>query len=166
MTGDDASKKQDALIVQAGVVAAAAITIVLAATMIWLYWGLFGLNQDYHTNSTQIEKESQQTIEQRCALLVSDAQEECISEARKSAKEKTRQEADLYAQWQMAYWAAAVGITAFVSVFLSLIGIFFIWRSLELNRNAVGAALAANSIAQEIGIAQRCRSASCNLPKY
>ncbi|MCB1431062.1 MAG: hypothetical protein KDK75_01170, partial [Alphaproteobacteria bacterium] len=143
--------KQDALIVQAGVVAAAAITIVLAATMIWLYWGLFGLNQDYHTNSTQIEKESQQTIEQRCALLVSDAQEECISEARKSAKEKTRQEADLYAQWQMAYWAAAVGITAFVSVFLSLIGIFFIWRSLELNRNAVGAALAANNISQDMG---------------
>ena len=74
-----------------------------------------------------------------------DAKNECISQAQEAAQDKERNESDLYAQRQMAVWAFSVGIAGFISVFLSLAGIFYVWYSLALNRAAVDAAVSANA---------------------
>ena len=140
MTDRKQKKEPDELWFQAGLFAVVLICIAITGAAIELKWSLSGLAQAYKENSAQIDAEAKETIEQSCILKPSPAKEECVADTHKAAQDAKRDEADLYAQRKMAEWAFAVGITAFISVCLSLVGIFFVWRSLALNRQAIATA--------------------------
>lgn len=112
----------------------------------WFTWQGTSSNwSDYQNNTEQIKAEAQKDIGERCIGITGPIKQHCVNDIENAAKDKEKAEADLYAQRQMAEWAFAVGITGFISVFLSLFGIGFVWRSLELNRDAVQAATEGNS---------------------
>ena len=140
MTGRGKNGAQNDLWSQAGIIVVTLISIAVGFTAIEIKWSLSHLAQTYQQNTAKIEAEAKETEEHRCILKPSPDKEECISEARKTAQNEKRDEADLYAQGKMAEWAFAVGVTAFISVFLSMAGIFFVLRSLALNREAIAVA--------------------------
>ncbi len=75
-------------------------------------------------------------IRQHCQFSSAETQRECTSSEKETAQDQERGARDLYAQRQMAIWSAATGVTAIVSIFLSAAGIIFVWRSLQLTREA------------------------------
>lgn len=95
-------------------------------------------------NAREIQSYTARYERERCVGLDVAEGVKCIADARKAAADQERDEADLYAQRQMAAWAFLVAVTAFVSIPLSVTGILFVWRSLAMNREAVGAAVHGN----------------------
>lgn len=83
---------------------------------------------------------------------------ECYKDAEKTYRENTRAEQDLDAQVEMADWAEgmlwATSVLGTISILVTGIGLFFVWRTLETNRDATNAAVEANRIAQELFAAE------------
>jgi hypothetical protein len=68
-------------------------------------------------------------------------------------REEWRQEQDLQAQWEMAYWAKYAAIAGFFSALVTAVGIWFVRQTLDANRSAVVQASAANKISRDTLIA-------------
>jgi hypothetical protein len=127
----------------------------LLAVAIVIAWTVYSVvttssqNRQYaDQNTAQIRSEAEEYVSHRCPGLDGIIKKNCLADAEKTAHNQEQAEADLYAQRQMAVWAFAVGVSGLISVPVSLAGIFFVWRSLRLTRNALDAALSANTIAQ------------------
>lgn len=127
-----------------GIAIAGLAIIVIVAFWIHAFFALSQYRETYEQNTADIQREVREAIGQHCVFSAPETEKECVAQEQKSAQEIERDESDLYAQRQMAVWALGAGIAGFVSVLLSLAGIFFVWRSLALNRAAVGAAVASN----------------------
>ncbi|MFZ1882098.1 MAG: hypothetical protein WAU53_00525 [Rhodoplanes sp.] len=64
-------------------------------------------------------------------------------------RDEWRSEQDLQAQWDMARFALWGAFAAWAGVFVTGVGIFFVWRTLEANRDAVRQAQRTADIAEE-----------------
>ena len=122
-----------------------ALATVFITVFGYAYWATTSNWNESQENSKHIEAYSNRYAVERCNRLYPVEKDECIKEAAQAAQDQQRNEADLYAQRQMAVWALVVAICAAVSIPLSVAGIFFVWRSLALNREAVAAATTANA---------------------
>ena len=64
-------------------------------------------------------------------------------------RDEWRSEQDLQAQWDMARFALWGAFAAWAGAFVTGVGIFFVWRTLEANRDAVRQAQRTADIAEE-----------------
>lgn len=137
MSDSDGGKTGRDWLVAAGV----AVTFVAFSAITTAGYQIFTRLSEYRNaheqNSRQIETEAHEAISQTCVFAAPETEKECVAKEQQSARNKQRDHDDLYAQQQMAIWAFGVGVAGFISVFLSLIGIAFVWRSLKLNREAI-----------------------------
>lgn len=131
-----------------------AMALVLTAALAYVVWATSNNWNASQQSARHIQSNAQRYERERCIGLDVAAGIKCIADTREAAANQERDEADLYAQRQMAVWAFLVAVTAFVSIPLSITGIYFVWRSLALNRDAVNAATDSNKVAREIGEAQ------------
>ena len=69
-------------------------------------------------------------------------------------RDEWRQETDLQAQWETAYWAKVSAFAASVGLVITLIGIHYIRKTLHLNFEAIDLARQANKTARDLGEAQ------------
>lgn len=70
--------------------------------------------------------------------------------AQGEAKDKEeREQSDLNAQWEMAYWAEKMFWATAIQAFFAAIGIGFIWRTLHWTKKAVKEASAATGVARD-----------------
>ncbi len=70
--------------------------------------------------------------------------------AQGEAKDKEeREQSDLNAQWEMAYWAEKMFWATVIQAFFAAIGIGFIWRTLHWTKKAVKEASAATGVARD-----------------
>jgi hypothetical protein len=68
-------------------------------------------------------------------------------------REEWRQEQDLEAQWDQAYWAKGAAIAAFISAFITAVGLWLVRQTLQANRRAVAQATEANRISKDVFVA-------------
>lgn len=106
------------------------LALVLIAALAYVAWATSNNWNASQQNARQIQSNAQRYERERCVGLDVVGGIECITKTREAAAEKERDEADLYAQRQMAVWAFLVAITALVSIPLSLGGIFLLWQNL------------------------------------
>ena len=66
-------------------------------------------------------------------------------------RQEWREEQDLQAQWQMAYWALGVLIATGLSVVVTAVGVVYVKRTLDLNRELLREAVEATAVHKEIG---------------
>jgi hypothetical protein len=72
----------------------------------------------------------------------------------KPKRDEWREESDLYAQWNMAWWSRFSAIIAGIGLFVTIVGIVLVKQTLDANRAAVAAANRANESQREIGESQ------------
>ena len=153
MTGSD---RRDA---KAGLVGGALIAVV----GIGLYWAMFydmGYSSGRHERKANVEAEHYASdaateIERKCPAKPAQAARECIARIVGSERESQREESDLAAQWKAADWVMWAGILAGVQVLATIIGLYFVKRTLDATLLAVEdtsaateAMLKANKIAE------------------
>ena len=135
-------------------------------------WDLASLNTRYQIeaerHTTHYSERTSEQIKESCTPSNPLPRDQCIEEIIKASHENQRNEADLYAQRQMADWAYAITVIGSFSIFLTIAGIYFVRESLiemqrtrKVSEDAVKAALqqvkiqlrpkiTANQIAMEV----------------
>lgn len=100
---------------------------------------------DYHAH--QYATYAAGKIAESCNILASVEKGQCLAEASAKAREYERDEQDLVAQKQSAFWAYVMAIAAVVGVALSVIGVLLVWTTFRETKRA-------NAIAREAMEAQ------------
>jgi hypothetical protein len=135
-----------------------ALTFLIALLIVvlgYIAWTLSNYRNESQQNANEIKSYTERYIRERCTGLDVAEGIKCITDARRAASNEERNEADLYAQRQMAVWALAVAVAGFISIPLSIAGIYFVRSTLSemqqqrvIGQNAVEATLESNRIAQ------------------
>lgn len=136
---------------------AALILIVAGATVGVTLSGLSDVHEgyaEYQKNAESIRQATQKEIEQSCLQGGTISASECLTEKLASYYETQSANQDLKAQKEMAWWAAALFALNAAQALIGCVGIYFVWHSLKLNRQAVDTAMDANTITRQIGQAQ------------
>ena len=100
-------------------------------------------------NTASYAASAEKEIEQRCLNLEPPRMAECIRGIIEATNEHNRDEDDLVAQTDMAWWAFWMVIVSVGSAGVTVVGIYFVWRTLNANTAAVVQASRANDIAEQ-----------------
>ncbi len=146
--------------------ALAFMVAILVVALGYVIWSTSNNWKASHQNVGDIQSYANRYIRERCIGLSVAEGVKCITDAKKTAADLKRDEADLYAQRQMAVWTFLVAVTAFVSIPMSLAGIFLVWQSLALNREALRLTADANANTLRIGQAQVGAYLTCDGGTY
>ena len=87
------------------------MAVILIASLIYVAWATSNNWDTSQQNAREIKSYADRYERERCVGLDIVAGIKCISDARQAASDKERDEADLYAQRQMAVWAFLVAVT-------------------------------------------------------
>lgn len=117
----------------------------VACVGIGAYWWMFydmGASTARNEERARIEREhyaadTPNRIQQECSGLSGAAQLECISKAVDSERENRRNESDLAAQWKAADWVAWASILAGAQLISTLLGLWYVKRTLDATLLAV-----------------------------
>lgn len=152
------------------VICAVAVFILITGAITGLILGEYAkvhqTNAAYQQNGERDRDAASQEISKACFDADFAVFSKCISEKVASYYKQQATNQDLQAQQDMAFWAAALFMLGIAQVVLSGVGIFFIWRSLRLNRDAVTAAVESNTVTREIGEAQVRAYLTCKEGTY
>ncbi|MER8440701.1 hypothetical protein NKH36_20960 [Mesorhizobium sp. M1312] len=136
----------------------AAFAIILVVLVLKATWDIAALNAEYSREAEQATKEyadrTQESIASTCRDRDVPAFAKCIEEIVKATEEAKTAERDLSAQRSMALWALGMLWATVASIAVTGIGIYFVWRTLDANTDAVAQAKAANDIAKQATEAQ------------
>jgi hypothetical protein len=125
---------------------------VIVASVLKLTWDLSASNskfsQEAEQSAEQYADRTDERIAETCAGMSAAALAKCADEIIKSSHEAQTAQRDLAAQRGMHTWAIAMFWATAASVFVTGIGIFFVWRTLNANTAAVDEAREANRIAR------------------
>jgi len=90
--------------------------------------GYIGGHKDY--NSTQYATHAEKEISETCLLLKPVAKAKCIREVVEATQENERSERDIVAQESMSLWALWMAVISGITGFVTLVGIFYIRKTL------------------------------------
>lgn len=139
--------------IKIGIAAAFILTTLLVFT-----WMLASLDASYSQQAeyaaAQYADRTQARISGTCQDREPNAFAKCVQEIVESTHEAQTSERDLGAQQRMALWALATFCSSVASVLVTIVGIFFVWRTLEANQAAVETANRAIDSERETGEAQ------------
>ncbi|MFD1986981.1 hypothetical protein ACFSOZ_31595 [Mesorhizobium newzealandense] len=134
-------------------IAVAIVVIALKAT-----WEVAVSNAEYSQEAEQATKEyadrTQESIASTCRDRDIPAFAKCVDEIVKATEEAKTAQRDLAAQRSMALWALGMLWATVASIAVTGIGIYFVWRTLDANTDAVEQARVANQIARDANEAQ------------
>lgn len=131
------------------------VTLPIAGLMLNEYAKVHLSYATYQQNAENDRQATSNEISKTCFGRESIAFSECITEKLATYYKQQATNQDLQAQQDMAYWAKALFFLGILQFAFSTAGIFFIWRSLALNRDAVNAAVEGNAHALEANTQQR-----------
>lgn len=131
------------------IVAVCALLIILPISGLLLseYAEVHRANAAYQQNAEHDRSAASEVISKTCFNADFAIFSKCITEKIAAYYHQQSTNQDLQAQQDMAYWAKTIFFLGIAQLAFSGFGIYFIWRSLELNRDAV-------TIARETMIAQ------------
>jgi hypothetical protein len=119
------------------------IALGAAGSVVVGVWSAYQENMEgyrqYQKRDGEDQKKTAEEIAQRCAGIdqINPALRECIREAIVGYQKTQHNDRDLQAQQQMAFWALVAAIIAACSLFVSIVGLGFIWQSLKQTRTAI-----------------------------
>lgn len=106
-----------------------------------LTWSLASLDAGYSENANQAaatyKDRTQERISSTCQDREPAAFTKCVQGIVESSHEAQTSEYDLSAQRSMALWAKAMFWASLFSIGTTIVGIFFVWRTLEVSQAAV-----------------------------
>lgn len=117
----------------------------------------FKSGQESHqsTSAKAYQNQTDQEIAERCAGLTGIlAQKECMAQAIRTAREQQRAEEDLDAQQEMAEWTKWMLVITLIMAAITLFGVYFVWRTVNLTRDTLIATQEMAEDTREIGEAQ------------
>lgn len=123
------------------------IALPILGLMLGEYAEVHRANATYQENAERDRKATSEVISKACFETDFAIFSKCITEKIAAYYEQQATNQDLQAQQDMAYWAKTLLILGIFQLGFSAFGIYFIWRSLELNRAAI-------TIARETMVAQ------------
>lgn len=124
------------------------IILPIAGLMLSEYAKIHRANAAYQQNAEKDRAAASEEISRSCFNSDFAIFSECITEKIATFYKQQATNQDLQAQQDMAYWAKALFFLGALQFILSSAGIYFIWRSLALNRDAVDVATKTNKFAQ------------------
>lgn len=112
---------------------------------IFLYWWMFydmGASSARHEERAKIERghyaaDTPERVEKECSGLQGAAQLECVANIVDTQRENRRNESDLAAQWKAADWVMWASILAGAQLISTLIGLYYVKRTLDATMLAV-----------------------------
>lgn len=120
-------------------------TVTVAIIGIALYWSMFhsmGYSSGYHEGQAEISgqhyaSDTANQIDRECGTKSGQAARECIADIVKAEREGQRNESDLAAQWKAADWVMWAGILAGFQLIATVLGLYFVKRTLDATLEAV-----------------------------
>lgn len=117
----------------------------VACAGIGAYWWMFydmGASTARNEERARIEREhyaadAPERVEKECSGLDRPAQLKCVLEIVNSQRESQRNESDLAAQWKAADWVAWASILAGAQLISTLLGLYYVKRTLDATLLAV-----------------------------
>jgi hypothetical protein len=119
------------------------ICLPIAGLMLNEYAEVHRANAAYQQNAEKDRKDATKKIEASCFATDRAVVRECLRNKIEAYYKQQATNYDLQAQQDMAYWAKAVFFLGAMQLILSVVGIRFVWRSLQFNAKAVEAAFVA-----------------------
>ncbi|WP_333668458.1 hypothetical protein [Parvibaculum sp.] len=133
-------------------VAAASIFMLVAAyavgVVLWQYTKIHEVYSTYQHNADEDRRDAAEKAAQACKDREVATLSSCIADEIEAHWRQQATNQDLQAQQDMANWALWMFITSSVTVFVTAIGVYFVWRTLEETRAAVSVATDGNKAAQ------------------
>lgn len=119
--------------------------ILVAIGIVALYWSMFynaGYQSGYNERKAKVESahyasDTANQIDRKCSTKTGEAARECITEIIGAERESQRGESDLAAQWKAADWVMWAGILAGAQLIATVLGLYFVKRTLDATLEAV-----------------------------
>lgn len=120
-------------------------TVAVAVVGIASYWAMFysaGYGSGYNDQKAKIEakhyaSDTTNQIERDCSAKTGEVARKCITDIVKAEREGQRNERDLAAQLKAADWAMWAAIIAGAQLLATIIGLYFVKRTLDATLEAV-----------------------------
>lgn len=113
-----------------GLAASVFAAILFVVLVVWPSWlQQRELYNEATRNAEHYARNAKNQIAIKCTSLTGQARTDCTNKENETARDRQRDEYDLYSQQVMALWTGVMGGMAVVGVSVSLIGVYLIWQT-------------------------------------
>ena len=144
----DSNRRGDFVLTIAAIGALIALCVCAAGIVLNEYAKVQQGYASYQRNAADDRREAAEKAAQACKDSEVTALGSCIAEQFEAHAREQPTNQDLQAQQDMAFWALWMFVASCGTILITSIGVYFVWKTLEETRAAVGAATDGNKAAQ------------------